>query len=60
MPYHLKLSDSGSFKFQGAGSSLFQSPVAHGEDGDDDGEVQQGPDPHFEPVVQLPEVEVCL
>ena len=48
------------FSFAGAGSSLFgnkatgASPSKQGED--EDGVVEEGPDPHFEPIIPLPEL----
>ena len=58
-----KKQGDGLFNWQGAGSTLFKSagqPAAASGEGDEgeDGEVEQGPDVHFEPIVQLPEVEV--
>ena len=49
------------FKFAGAGSSLFSAkkPAAGGEEdaeNDDDEAADDGHDPHFEPIVPLPEL----
>ena len=57
--YVLFISDpSKPFSWQGAGKKLFgvQSGGGGGGGSDDDGEVGQGEDPHFEPVVPLPDL----
>lgn len=52
--------DSKPFKWAGAGQTLFKSAGGETGDGDDDNEdgdeVEQSHDPHFEPIVPLPDL----
>ncbi|KAH3787466.1 hypothetical protein DPMN_165590 [Dreissena polymorpha] len=44
------------FHWQGAGKQVFGSSTTASADGDDDDAVAQGDDPHFEPIVPLPDL----
>ena len=60
MNLYCTISDGGPFEWQGAGQSVFGSSPgkAGGGGNEEDDDVEKEPDVYFEPIVQLPEVQV--